>query len=359
MPKPRRGEKAAQPHDALVKWTFSQREHAIGLLNAALPPEVVGEVNWSSLRVDKDSFVDPALQSRYSDVVISARFGEEPVYFYTLIEHQRDVEPLMVFRILRYMVRIWERCLQERPRAKELPPIVPMLIHHSATGWTAATLFPDIISGKGPARKALERHIPRFEVHLIDLSEGRASNLVDRTLTALGQVVMWCLSVAGDDERMEREIDRFSAAIEEVVRAPNGLAALEVLLRYLGATHTQMRGGKVGKLLMKAAGPRAQEVVVTFLDDIERRGERKGKREGEILGERKGRERLLLDLLAARFGRLPASVKTRIGSADDATLKVWALRVLTAPTLEGVLEQEATPAAPARRAAPRKRARRA
>ncbi len=141
MPKPRRGEPPTQPHDALVKWTFSQREHAAGLLKAALPPEVVAAVDWGTLRVEKDTFVDRALRSRYSDVVISARIGKSRVYFYTLIEHQRDVEPLMVFRVLLYMGRLWERLVRDEPDLKKLPLIVPLLIHNSATGWTAATAF--------------------------------------------------------------------------------------------------------------------------------------------------------------------------------------------------------------------------
>jgi len=144
-----------------------------------------------------------------------------------------------------------------------------------------------------------------------------------------------------------------------VLAAPNGLAALEVLLRYLAATHTGMREDKVGKLLMRTVGPRAQEAIVTFLDEIELRGERKGKLEGKLEGARIGREQMLLAQLAARFGKVPAEVKARVGAADDATLAEWAVRVLTAPTLERVLEQGATAAAPGRRAAPRKRAPRA
>ena len=66
MPKsPRRGA-LTSPHDALFKWTFSQREHAVGLLKAALPP------------------------------------------------------------------------------------VLPLLIHHSDTGWTAARAFQDIVGGEGP-----------------------------------------------------------------------------------------------------------------------------------------------------------------------------------------------------------------
>ena len=90
---------------------------------------------------------------------------------------------------------------------------------------------------------------------------------------------------------------------------------------------------------------------MTFLDEIELRGERKGRREG--------RERVLLELLAARFGKVPASAKTRIHEADEATLAAWTVEVLTAETLERVFEQGAAPAAPKPRAAARKRARRA
>lgn len=363
MPRKRSAEAGAQPHDALVKWVFSQREHAIGLLRAALPPDVVTAVDSGTVHVEKDTFVDRALRSRYSDVVISARMGKERVYFYVLVEHQRDVEPLMVLRILQYMTRLWERRVLDHPTTKTLPPIVPLLVHNSATGWTAATAFQDVIAGEGPARASLERHIPRFEVLLVDVSEGRASHLVEQALTALGQVVMWCLSVAGDDERLAREIGRIGRLLDEVLSAPNGRAALEVLLRYLAATHVRMRAEKVGELLMKAAGPPAQEVIVTFLDEIERRGELKGKREGKREGRREGarmeREQVVLELLAARFGPLPAGVKERVGAADDATLAQWTLRVLTARTLKAVLEGEAAPAAPERRAAPRKRARRA
>ncbi len=91
-----------------------------------------------------------------------------------------------------------------------------------------------------------------------DRSERRASELVDEALTALGQVVLWCPSVADDDARLQREITRIAAALDEVLRAPDGLAALEALLRYLVATHGRFGAKKVVKLLENAAGPQAQ-----------------------------------------------------------------------------------------------------
>ncbi|AUX32293.1 transposase [Sorangium cellulosum] len=337
-------------HDALFQWTFSQREHAVGLLRAALPPPLVAAVRWGTLRVEKGSFVDRALRSRHSDLVLSARVGEGRVYFYVIVEQQRDVEALMVFRMGLYMMRLWEQLVREQPGLKKLPPIMPVLVHHSDTGWTAARAFEDIVAIDGPARAALLPHIPRFELRLIDVSGGRAGDLVEQALTALGKVVLWCLSVSGDDARLEREIGRIAAALDEVLQAPSGLAALEALLRYLVATHARFSARKIGRLLEKAAGPRAQEAIVNALDEIERRGERRGRAQG--------RAQTLLELLAARFGAVPADVSARILAANEAALVAWTTRVLTAPTPEDVLAEDGERPAATRRPAARKRARR-
>src|SRR5690242_19695279 len=65
MPKPLRASALTQPHDALFKWIFSQREHAAGLLKATLPPALVEAVDWRTLRLEKGSFVDRALRHRH------------------------------------------------------------------------------------------------------------------------------------------------------------------------------------------------------------------------------------------------------------------------------------------------------
>jgi hypothetical protein len=228
-----------------------------------------------------------------------------------------------------YMMRLWEQIVRDQPGLESLPPVMPVLLHHSSAGWTAATSFHDIIAGDGPERAALLPHIPSFTMRLIDVSGGRAGDLVEKALTALGKVVLWCLSVASDDARLEREITRIAEALDEVLRAPDGPAALEALLRYLVATHKRLSVKKVGRILEKAAGPRAQEVIVTVLDQIERRGRAKGRAEG--------RAQTLLELLASRFGAVPAKVNARILAADEATLTTWTARLLSASTLHEVI----------------------
>jgi hypothetical protein len=204
---------------------------------------------------------------------------------------------------------------------------------------------------------------------LCDLSPGRSSGLAKEALTALGQVVLWSLSVAGDDVRLQKEIDGLTDALNEVFTRPDAIDAALSLLRYLVATHVALGAPRIVKLLEKAARKGQKEVTVDVLDELKREGReegrREGRREGERTGERKGRRegraQTLLELLAARFGPVPAETKAQILAATEATLARWSLRVLTAPTLAAALDSAATKpakkAAPTRRPPARKRAR--
>jgi hypothetical protein len=362
MPKPRRPEPLPQPHDALFKWAFSQRDHAIGLLRAALPAALSAAIDWRSLRLEQGSFVDRALRHRHGDLVFSARIRGKTVYFHALVEQQRDVDPLMVFRMGVYMMRLWEQLVRDDRTLKELPPILPIVVHHSEGGWTAATAFQDLVVMDEAVRPALLPFVPRFELRLIDLGGGRAGDLVEQALTALGRVVLWCLSVAGDDARFERDIERIGRALDEVLLAKDGLAALGVLLRYLAATHQRIGAEKVGEILESATGTEVRQVIITWLDVVEERG----RVEGRVEGRTEGQARLLRKLLTVRFGALPASARGKIADADEATLSRWGVRLLTAETLDEVFDDarrappssRPSPSSPARASKTRARVRR-
>ena len=61
------------------------------------------------------------------------------------------------------------------------------------------------------------------------------------------------------------------------------------------------------------------------------------KQEGMQQGMQEGEARVLLRLLAQRFGELPEDVRSRVADADADTLLRWSEQVLTADTIEDVL----------------------
>ncbi|MDZ7642147.1 MAG: hypothetical protein U5J62_09015 [Desulfurivibrio sp.] len=58
------------------------------------------------------------------------------------------------------------------------------------------------------------------------------------------------------------------------------------------------------------------------------------------MGIQKGKAETLLSLLEVKFGpEIPASIRQRVMSADQASLQLWLTKVLTATTLDEVFAQ--------------------
>jgi predicted transposase YdaD len=87
------------PHDLLVRFTFGRPERAEAELRAALPPELVREVDWATLKREPSSVVDEELRESESDLLFSARrLDGRTLLFYVLLEHQSKVDRWMALR---------------------------------------------------------------------------------------------------------------------------------------------------------------------------------------------------------------------------------------------------------------------
>lgn len=107
----------------------------------------------------------------------------------------------------------------------------------------------------------------------------------------------------------------------------------DALIKYtFVATHPDLGAKKIAKLLETTARKGQKEVNMDVLDELKREGREEGERKGRV----EGVARILLTLLAARFGAVPAEAKARVLAATEPTLTRWSLRLLTAPTLEAV-----------------------
>ncbi|MFZ1576435.1 MAG: transposase [Chromatiaceae bacterium] len=84
----------------------------------------------------------------------------------------------------------------------------------------------------------------------------------------------------------------------------------------------------------------AQRFIEEGRQEGRQEGKQEGKQEGLEQGVQRGEARVLTALVRLRFGELPDAIQKRIEAADADTLLRWSERVLTAPTLGDVLDQE-------------------
>lgn len=313
------------PHDSLFKAVFSQPERAAEELRHVLAPELAASIDFTTLRHEQGSFVDEELREHHTDLLLSAAIAGRTVRIYVLFEHQSSVDPWMPLRLLTYMLRVWEALRQAEPEARRLPPIVPVVLHHSETGWRAARCFEALVELPDGAPAALLEHVPKFRFALDDLSHDEA--LASRKTSAYTRLVLSALR----DARRKAFGELLRSLIELLREAGREIPAVgrerSVFWRYL----LEVRGLDEYAAADKSVLDPDQEATVQSIADMFRE-------EGRQKGLQEGLADMLLGLLTQRFGEVPEPLVRRVRAAGPELLQRWCLRVLAARSVDEVLE---------------------
>ena len=149
---------------------------------------------------------------------------------YVLCEHKSEVDRWTLLQLLRYMVRVWEQVIAQKPAPASLPPIIPVIVHHSETGWTAPMAFQGLFDEETMGDKELRRVTPEFAVLIDDISHRSDEDLRTRALGAgavLGLLFLrdgmregrYLISVAPNLSlpQLERRVQQMIPETEELV----------------------------------------------------------------------------------------------------------------------------------------------
>ena len=342
------------PHDLFARYTFGHPERAAAELRAVLPAHVVSEVDWSSLRREPGSVVDPELRETESDLLFTARLHTgHPLLLYVLLEHQSSVDRWMALRMLRYVVRQVERWRKEHPKSELLPIIIPLVMYHGPDGaWTAPRRVEDLFDlPEGEAERERWRAlVPRFEYLLDDLTAEREAALSARPGPPLARLA-WLVLRYGRTGELARKLPDWVALFAQLQAGPEGAEHLVVVIRYLlwtedKAVHTAAR--RVLHSLVDEQ--RAEELMGTWAEEMIEQGLQRGRVEGLAQGREeglqqgliRGRAEGILRILSARRVHVDEEARQRILTcADMATLDRWFDRSLNAATLSDVLDDRA------------------
>jgi hypothetical protein len=298
--------------------------------------------------------VDEKLKRSASDVLFSARLAGREALVYLLFEHKSSVDPLVSYQLLRYMVRIWERYRRDHPGDTTLPPIVPLVVHHSDSGWTRATSFHAVFGPVLDDVPELRRFLPNFEFLLDDVSRSSDADLRGRRLGAFGALVLWALRDARAPGRLIGSMAGWQDELRELARSAGGEGALKLLFGYIVVVSEESSADRFAEAVRTAA-PEAEGIVMTIAEQWQEQGRQqvlamaeKLREEGrqQVLtmaeqlvqrgitqGSLLGRRQLVVKLLGRRFGTLDGATLERVESGTEEELDLWAERVLTVGSL--------------------------
>jgi len=92
-------------HDALFKRIMENDIAAKEFLEEYLPTEVKNIVDLDTIKVEKESYIEPNLTKRLSDIVYRVNTkNHQEAFIYIAAEHQSSVDQLMPFRLWRYVL---------------------------------------------------------------------------------------------------------------------------------------------------------------------------------------------------------------------------------------------------------------
>lgn len=214
--------------------------------------------------------------------------------------------------------------LAEAPAdTRRLPVIIPVVLHHSDTGWRSPTRFEALID---PPPEAAP-FTPHFGFLLDDLNHHSELALHERTASAFTRLALLALRQTRGASDLVRMLNGWSKLIDELVATHDGPAALRLILTYIFQVH----------------GPAAFAAIDTTAVELNKGGKQIMESMAQYLdrtGQQKGRCQLFLKMTNHRFGALSPAQLERIEAADSPTLERWSLRLLTAKSLAELFADE-------------------
>ena len=323
--------------DRSIRRLLQDPEYVRGLVEI-IAPELVRLLDFSRGAQQNRTFISDALRERESDVLLSVPFQEttetEELLIYILIEHQSTVDPTMGYRLLSYMMEIWQEQRRESPG--RLHPILPILFYTGEGRWTSPVSLTTIMD----VPEVLMRFVPRFDTLFLGVKAVDSASL-----TRSGHPLGWLLSVLQKEHSDKSEIgEALVAAVSELSRldASQFSQVRQALLYFVQLIFHRRSDEERDELieLVKHHSRDESEVTImaqTAAEALIERGKVEGIEQGIEQGIIEGKRASILQLLRLRFQEVPETLIEGIATIESVSrLDMLLEQTMTAENLDDI-----------------------
>ncbi len=323
------------PHDNLARLFLGKKWLFIDFLVNYLNPAMVDLLDLDRLVYESPAEVDGNLKGRLSDIRYATVFKNTrtPLDVFIFLEHQSTSQPYLPFRFLDYIVDAYRRLIPEleksdRKTRRLLPYPLAIILHHGKMPWKGPLTMGELV-GSVPG---LNRQVLDFPLQLIDLAAIPTDNLKgDPFLLALLDSLQ-----AASEKRLSERFEPIMARLKPAGRVEHVRDLLQGLVTYAAGLSFPKNGMEIAiKTSRRLFGIKEDDTMAkTWMDALQEEGIEIGRAEGRAEGKAEGKAEAIVNILTARFGEFPASLKKRLNAcADVATLDRLAVAAATCRTL--------------------------
>ena len=314
-----------------------------------IAPDIEAFLDFNRIIYKKRSFISEALQERESDILLSVPFEKDAdaidtdaLLIYILIEHQSTVDKTMGFRLLSYMVQIWESQRREWETEKipqserRLQPILPVLFYTGDAPWTVPVSLTTIMD----VPEILARFVPSFDTLFLGVKETETD-----VLTQSGHPLGWLLRVLQKEHSDKTEISEALAdAVSHLASVDENFAPqVAEALRYFVQLIFHRRSLEERDALVDIIRQHIHDhkelenMAQTTAEFLIEQGMQLGVEQGKAEGKAEGKQDAVLKLLQLRFQHVPETLSREISNIHNHTrLDILLEQAMTAESLDEI-----------------------
>jgi len=281
------------PHDSLFKRIMENDIAAKEFLNEYLPKEVKDIVDLNTIKVQKESYIEPNLTKRLSDIVYKVDTKDNKnAFIYCISEHQSSVDKLMAFRLWRYTLLLAERHIEKK---EKIPLIFPLVVYAGTAKYTASRNLWSLFEYPELSKKLLtEDHA------LVDLEAMTDDEIAKKKHFALFEYMLKHVQMRDTLKLCENLFKKLPDAV--IIDKEHGYFYIKNFLWYIDGKLSVEKRDELSSLIIehlpKDDGEKLMRTIAdSYIDEGVSKGILIGKNEGIAIGEARGVEKTAKKML--------------------------------------------------------------
>ena len=334
-----------EPHDELFRTLLADPASADALVRRYAPPEFVARLTKARPRLLEGTLVRPGAGKLQADGILEVILTDaDPKQAYVVFEHLSSPDPELPVRMHEYMTALWQRVHEPgRPR----PLVIPVVLCQNRKAARSPVSLRERQTGAGGLAGVTGQL--DFTLTLHDLTAIPPQELCEDPATG---AALWALCLA---RVPDPPVSTLTAILRGLYTRPVTCLVhrkgVEYVKDVLPMSDTQMQAwtemeqkGEAQDMAATTLAARLREqgriegVQQGRIEGVQQ-GRIEGVQQGRIEGVQQGQGKMLLGLLAERFGEVPGEVAERVRSAEIQDLEVWSRAILHSSDLDSVFRR--------------------
>jgi predicted transposase/invertase (TIGR01784 family) len=277
------------PYDRLFKTSLQYPEVACEFLEMFLPEDIKRQLDFNSITYCQINFLDEQLNLSQADVLFECKIAKQDAYLYILAEQESEVDALIAFWLMKYMVAIWDWHIKKcgQGNVLPLPPIFPLVFYTGDKRYTACRHLWELFGEHSERMKT----ILQSPFHLIE-----ANKIPEATLTShVYAGTMGFILRKYFRKHIVAELRKIVDNLNKLEAGGSNRFVVDLLYYLLNVDEGHKNKDELINIIHDKMSPNLEKTMSSLAEKLIAEGERRGEMRGALKNKLETAKEMLLE----------------------------------------------------------------